>query len=188
MAILKSTSLKGRVESLLINEDSANLTTARVEAVAVSFAGLEGDVHSGLTRSSCVRVKKQYPVGTEIRNTRQISLVSVEELAVIAKKMGVDQIKPEWVGANLCVEGIDALTGLKPSSRLLFEGGVAIVIDMENEPCRFPGDIIDQTYPGQGKKFASAAMGLRGLTGWVERPGSLASGEVFEVHQPVSRP
>ncbi len=38
------------------------------EAVHVSYAGVAGEVHSGLTRPSCIRTVTQFPEGTEIRN------------------------------------------------------------------------------------------------------------------------
>ena len=48
----------------------------RSEAFA-SYAGLEDDVHAGLTRASCVRVTNLYPKGTEIRNVRQLSITTI---------------------------------------------------------------------------------------------------------------
>ena len=92
----------GRVSEECEGVRSAPLT----EAVHASFAGIEGETHAGLTRSSCVRVKSQYPEGTEIRNVRQLSIVSAEELAVIANEIGLSQVAPEWLGASMVVEGI----------------------------------------------------------------------------------
>ena len=80
MAILKPTRLEGRVDAVLINTDGErDLTTSPLDQVEVTYAGFKGDCHSGLTRSSCVRVKQQYAKGTEIRNTRQISILSSED-------------------------------------------------------------------------------------------------------------
>lgn len=187
MAVLKKMPFVGAVEALLINEDPADLSSLKVNSVIASYAGFDGDVHTGLTRQSCVRVKAQYPVGTEIRNTRQVSVVAVEELVQIASKMQVGEIKPEWLGVNLLVSGIPDLSQLSPSTRLIFSGGVSLVVDTENEPCKYPGEIIERFYPGTGKRFASAAMGLRGLTGWIERTGAIETGETIELHIPTQR-
>lgn len=187
MAVLRKTGVSAKVVSVLINPDGSDLATQTVDSVVVSYSGFDGDNHTGLTRSSCVRVKAQYPVGTEIRNTRQVSIVSSDELAEIARLMSVPYVQPEWVGANLCLSGIPDLTSLQPSSRLLFSGGVSIVVDMENEPCRFPGEIIAQHVVGDGLSFVKAAAGRRGVTGWIEKTGELSTGEAVEVHSPVQR-
>jgi len=51
---------------------------------------------------------------------------------------------------------------LPPSSRLIFSSGVSLVVDMENAPCRYPGDIIEKHHSGKRHLFAKAAQGLRG--------------------------
>jgi hypothetical protein len=189
MAILKKTALRGRVDALLLHRTGRDdITSESVDSVQASFAGFEGESHSGLTRESCVRVKQQYPVGTSIRNTRQISMVSLEELQQVAKALDIAAIAPAWLGANIGVSGIPDFTSLPPSSRLIFEGGVSLVIDMENEPCVYPARVIDGHYPGHGKHFVKHAKGRRGITAWVEREGQLSHGEFFTVHMPSTRP
>lgn len=187
MAVLKKTNIVGRCDQLLVNGDAADLTTENVDRVAVGFAGFEGDIHTSLTRLSCVRVKEQYTEGTEIRNVRQLSILSTEELQAIAQKMKIDRLDPAWVGANLLLSGIPHLTQLPPGSRLIFSAGVSLVVDMENEPCKYPGEIIDKVFPGRGKFFAKAAMGLRGITAWVEREGEIKNGEGVTLHMPPQR-
>ena len=188
MAILNDTGIRGTLSDLLLHKDgNADITSETVEAADVTYAGLTGESHSGLTRESCVRVKQQYPVGTVIRNTRQISIVSAEELAVIAGAIEIPAIAPAWLGANLCVSGVEDFTCLPPSTRLIFENGVSLVIDMENEPCVYPAKVIDKHYPGQGRHFVKHAIGRRGVTAWVEKEGSLSIGESFQVHAPKVR-
>jgi MOSC domain-containing protein YiiM len=155
--------------------------------VAVSYAGIAGEEHAGLTRPSCSRVVAQYPKGTEIRNVRQFSVLSVEELAAIAAKMGVARIDPAWVGASLVVEGIPDFTHLPPSSRLQGPDGVTLVVDMENRPCHLPAKVIDAHLPGVGGRFKAAAQGRRGVTAWVEREGVLRLGEMLRLHVPDQR-
>lgn len=188
MPILRPTELTGRIDAVLINEDGRDLTTSQLDRVNVTYAGFKGDCHSGLTRPSCVRVKLQYPVGTEIRNTRQISILSSEELAEIGDVLDLGEpVRPEWVGANLAITGIPRLTELPPSSRLLFEGGVSLVVDMENGPCKYPGEIIDRHHPGKGSWFPKHARGKRGVTAWVEREGDIAKGAEIALHIPPQR-
>jgi MOSC domain-containing protein YiiM len=155
--------------------------------MALTFAGFAEEVHSGLTRPSCSRVTKQHPKGTEIRNVRQLSVVSAEEMAEVARDMGLDQIDYAWVGASLVLEGIPDFTLLPPSSRLQGPDGVTLVVDMENRPCQEPAVTIDKAMPGQGKGFKRAATGKRGVTAWVEREGTLRLGDVVTLHIPDQR-
>lgn len=141
----------------------------------------------GLTRASCGRVQQQYAKNTEIRNVRQVTILSCEEMQQIANAMDIPTLLPEWVGANLSLSGITTLSQLPPSSRLIFEGGVSLVVDMENGPCKHPGDIIERHHPGHGKHFASAAMNQRGVTAWVEREGTIRQSEHVRLHIPPQR-
>ena len=91
------------------------------------------------------------------------------------------------VGANLLLSGIPDLTLLPPSSRLIFSSGASLVVDMQNAPCAYPGKVIDEHHPGKGKGFPRAAIDRRGLTAWVEREGSIATGDNVELHIPPQR-
>ena len=188
MAILKDSGLRGQVTALLVHsDDTTGIATGQQHSIRVTYAGFEGESHSGLTRASCVRVKRQYPIGTDIRNTRQITIVSDEELAEIAQRLDIAELAPGWLGANLGIVGIPRLTTLPPSSRLIFSGGVSLVVDMENEPCDGPAKEVEQRYPGKGRLFVKNALGRRGVTAWVEREGVLEQGDIVEVHMPPLR-
>jgi hypothetical protein len=180
--------LEARTEVILVNSTpDEDLSSSRVASVEVSYAGLQGESHSGLVRSSCVRVRHQYPQGTEIRNTRQISIVSTEELAIIADNMGIAELKPEWLGANLVVSGIPNFSQIPPSTRMIFAGGASLVVDLENSPCKYPGEIIERHHPGFGKLFAKAAVGHRGVTAWVEREGHINTSDAINLYIPPQR-
>ena len=168
------------VEKLLIR-------SAPVMEMPLSFAGYAGESHAGLTRPSCSRVMKQHKRGTEIRNVRQLAVVSLEEMAEVAAAMGLETFDYAWVGASLVVEGIPDFTHLPPSSRLQGPDGVTLVIDMENRPCQEPAVTIDAALPGMGKGFKRAATGKRGVTAWVEREGVLRLGDVLTLHIPDQR-
>jgi hypothetical protein len=180
--------LDARTEAILVNSTpQEDLSSSQIASVEVSYEGLQGESHSGLVRASCVRVRHQYPQGTEIRNTRQISIVSTEELAVIAEDMGIAGLQPEWLGANLLVSGIPCFSQIPPSTRMIFSGGASLVVDLENSPCKYPGEIIDRHHPGFGKLFAKAAVGRRGVTAWVEREGRINTGDSIDLFIPPQR-
>ena len=153
----------------------------------LSFAGFAGEVHAGMTRPSCSRVTAQYRKGTEIRNTRQVSLVSAEEMAQVAAELGLEAFDYAGSGASVVIEGIPDFTHLPPSSRLQGEGGATLVVDMENHPCIEVAKTIETARPGHGKAFKAAAKGRRGVTAWVEREGVLQLGEKVRVHVPGQR-
>ncbi|MBZ0130328.1 MAG: MOSC domain-containing protein [Rhodobacteraceae bacterium] len=187
--MLMPTDIYGQVAGLFINRDrAATLQSEAVTSVTATWDGFNGEAHGGLTRPSCSRVLRQYPRrGTEIRNTRQLTILSVEELAEIARRLGIPRLRPEWIGANLVMDGIPELTMLPPSSRLIFEGGASIVVDVENGPCNFPAEIIEAHHPGHGTAFATQARGLRGVVAWVEKPGRIEPGERARLHIPPQR-
>jgi len=188
MPVLMPSGITGKLELLLAEQEpGTGLVTRRVDSLHAGYDGLEGESHRGLTRLSCGRVALTYERGTEIRNTRQISIICLQELARIAEKMAVPRILPEWIGANLCLSGIPDLTALPPSARLVFADGPSLVVDMENHPCKHPGDILEKIYPGKGRLFPKMALGLRGVTAWVERPGTLRTGGGVAVHVPALR-
>lgn len=164
-----------------------NIRSQALENAFASYAGFDGDYHAGLTRASCVRVKAQHPKGTEIRNVRQFSILSLEEMKAIAAQIGLETLAPEHLGASIVVQGIPDFTHLPPSSRLQAENGTTIVIDMLNAPCLFPAREIEKDAEGHGKDFKSAAQGRRGVCAWVEREGQLAVGDTLRLHVPGQR-
>ncbi|MEM8868818.1 MAG: sulfurase [Pseudomonadota bacterium] len=188
MPVLSKTELTGKIVWLgRVADRNVTLRSDPVDRLQLGFDGVEGEYHSGLTRRSCARVLTQYPKGTEIRNTRQISLVSEEEVAATAETLGIPEICPEWIGATVVVRGLPDFTLVPPSSRLVFENGTSLTVDMENAPCIFPAREIDQHHPGVGKNYKTAARHRRGITAWVERPGVLETGARFHLHVPPQR-
>lgn len=156
--------------------------------VFASFAGVAGECHAGLTRPSCSRVSSQFSRGTEIRNVRQFSIISAEEMAAVAETIGIDAVLPEWMGASIMVRGLPDFTFIPPSSRLQTQSGTTLVVDMENRPCMFPGkEELEPRHPGKGKLLKTAANGKRGVTAWVEREGILRIGDRFTLHIPDQR-
>lgn len=185
MSALKPTQFIGRITWLgTVADRDAALESASLSRLSVSFAGPENEAHGGLTRPSCSRVLGQYPRNTEIRNTRQLSVLSAEDLAAIAADMGLERLDPALVGATMVIEGIPDFSHLPPSSRLQGANGATLVVDMNNRPCTLPARPIETRHPGFGKAFKPAARDRRGVTAWVEREGVFALGEEVRLHIP----
>ncbi|MBZ9957758.1 MULTISPECIES: MOSC domain-containing protein [unclassified Mesorhizobium] len=162
--------------------------TKAVEELQLGFDGIAGDFHAGITRRSGGR-EPWYQRGTEMRNERQLSLVSADELALVAERMGLKEIKPEWIGANLLIEGIPHLSMLPSGSLLFFKGGVTVKIDAQNKPCRVAGQSISEHVRAADRDatallFPKVAKRLRGLVAWVEKSGIVRSGEEISVRVP----
>ncbi len=188
MPALIATPFSGTIVWLgTVPDRRAGLTALGRETVMARFDGPEGEAHGGLTRPSCSRVMPLYARNTPIRNVRQFSILSAEDLAEIAARMGIDRLDPALVGATMVVQGIPDLSHLPPSSRLQAEGGATLVVDMQNRACVLPAKPIEAALPGFGKAFKAAASGRRGVTAWVEREGLLRLGDRVSLHVPDQR-
>jgi MOSC domain-containing protein YiiM len=132
-------------------------------------------------------VTAQHPKGTPIATERQVSILSAEEMAEIAARMGLATLDPARLGASIVIEGIDDLSHLPPSSRLQAPSGATLVVDMQNRPCVLPARSIDTVHPGFGRGFKTAANGRRGVTAWVQREGRIALGDTLVLHVPDQR-
>ncbi len=186
LQITRKFKIAGRVEGVLATPDTEDFQTEALEHLDLTFEGIPGDRHGGFTRKSGGR-EPWYPRGTEMCNERQISILSVEELAVIAGRLDIPELKPEWIGANIVVSEIANLSLVPPRTRLEFEGGVVIRIDGDNAPCRFAGAAVAANFPdreGLDLAFAQKARRLRGLVGFVEKPGTISAGETATAHIP----
>lgn len=170
-----------RVAELLI-ASGATFVSEPVERTRFVFGGFEGDFHAGVTRLSCSRTN-WHERGTLIANTRQISIVSVEECAEIAAYLEIDEVSPRLLGANLVTAGIDNLSGLPPGTRLQCPSGATLYVTEENGPCIQPGQKLAEALgqPRLQAAFVKAALGRRGLVALVEREGEVAAGDEIDV-------
>jgi len=187
MPVLLETEFKGEVVWAGETASDSGIASSVVDSLTFGFHGISGERHQGENRASCVRVRNLYPEGTKIRNVRQLTVLSEEELALIAADMGLDQVDPSALGANLVLRGIPDFTFVPPCSRLQGPDGVTLTVDMENRPCIFPGREIEKDHAGFGPKFKPAAKGRRGITAWVERPGHLKLGDSLRLFVPDQR-
>ena len=163
-----------------------------LKQMKLGFNGFDQDCHGGLTRLSCSRVLALHPKGTEIRNTRQLSILCAHELKAIQQTLGLERLDPAWLGASIVLKGLPDLSHLPPSSRLQSPDGCTLVVDMQNHPCRFPAiTIVDKLGPQSEhfiRAFKDAAKERRGLTAWVERGGTLSLGQRVRLFKPSQRP
>ncbi|MEM9277163.1 MAG: molybdenum cofactor sulfurase [Pseudomonadota bacterium] len=186
MKIIPAKKLQGKVTRVL-KADGDGFVSKDVEKLELTYGGIKGDYHEGLTRNSGGR-EPWYKRGTEMRNERHLSILSEEELTEIAPAMELDVVDPGWIGANLVFEGIPNLSYLPPRTLILFEHGVTLRIDGYNAPCRFAGGSIaehigieaeDHKKTDVALNFTKAAYMKRGLVAWVEREGEIRAGDTF---------
>lgn len=173
--------MHGVLESISITRNL--LPSETLDEVEVKMEGLNGDKHFGLTMKAGSK-QAPYPKGAEVRNVRQVSIVSDQELKQIAENMQIPHVEPAWVGGNLMISGIPNLTQLPSGSRFYFEGGVGIVVEGANMPCTTAGGSLQEQFPDRKDlttAFPKKAMGKRGLVAWVEKPGVIRKGEKVTV-------
>ncbi len=188
MKITPARKLSGKITQVL-KAEGEDFVSAPVDVLELTYGGIKGDFHEGLIRQSGSR-EPWYPRGTEMRNERQLSILSEEELIEIAGGMKIQKLEAGWIGANLVTEGIPKLSFLPPRTLLMFEGGVTLRIDGYNAPCRYAGGSIakhvgieadDHMKTDMALAFTDAAHMKRGLVAWVEREGTIRVGEGFTV-------
>lgn len=183
--------LEGILASIFVSLRTDSIITQRKEIARVFDNGLEGDKHTGWFRGADVRAK-HYPKGTRIWNSRQVSIVSEEELKEIGEAMKIPEIRPEWLGANLCLKGIPNLSLLPPGSKIFiasYYGGldVGFQITALNKPCINPGYIIQEHYSDIDHiecRFPTAAHNKRGVVAVVEHSGIIKEGSLVTVWVP----
>jgi hypothetical protein len=181
--------LRGQVGGVYAASSGRDLTSAAVASLPVDLGGVPGDRHYGFTRKSGSR-EPWYPRGTEMRSGRQVSIVSTEELAQVAERMGLPRLPPEWIGANIMVSGVPALSYLPPGTRLHFAGDASLVVEGINAPCRDAGRAIVRNSGGAQElelMFPKVALGLRGVIASVERAGTIRPGTDIQVRIPEQR-
>ncbi|MBX3005436.1 MAG: MOSC domain-containing protein [Anaerolineales bacterium] len=173
--------LVGWVAALAVT--AGELPGTAVERLELQLDGAVGDKHFGPTMKAN-RAQAPYPKGTQVRNVRQLSIVSAEELAEVAQRLALPVIEPTWIGANLMLAGVPELTQLPGGSRVYFEGGAGLVIEGENMPCVIAGGSLAAQTPGREELrtlFPKHALGKRGLVAWVEKAGVIQRGEQVTV-------
>lgn len=173
-----------------------HFVTSAVLSLDIDLAGIVGDLHAGPTRASGAR-EPWLPRGTLMRNDRQLSALCPAELAKIASRLDISELKPEWIGGNLLVSGLAAFSRIAPGSRLAiggswggkgrFDGGAVLRVEGYNKPCRKAGRAIAAALgkPDLEFAFVKTAASLRGLVLSVDVTGRVMPGDPVVVIPPV---
>lgn len=177
--------LKAKLVATLATSDPEDFQTTRVATLGLTLEGLAGDRHAGFTRAAGAR-EPWYRRGTEIKSGRQISIVSAEELWEIGHALGIPPIEPEWMGANLVLEGVPRLSFIPRGARVFMPSGASVVVEGQNAPCRYTGRAVamGSGRPGDEITFPKIARRLRGLVASVEHPGEARAGEDVTIQLP----
>jgi hypothetical protein len=188
MALLTRLSFQGLVSQLLLRPSrQGGFEKTATGQIDLTLDGPKGDCHTGATRLSDSRTTALYKRNIEIRNVRQLTLLALEELTLIAKDLGIAEVRPEWLGANIVTSGIPDLSLLPPSTRLQFPSGATIVVDMENLPCSQIAETVGQHHPEAQRLLVKKAMNRRGVTCWVEREGAIKVDDSVTLFIPPQR-
>jgi hypothetical protein len=181
--------LTGRVEAILTTSAKGRLgfQSETTDELVLDLEGITGNRHRGWTRKADGRVP-YLPRGTVIRNERQLSIVSVEDLAEIARRLGISDLDPRWLGANIVVSGMPHFSYLPRGTHLFFASKAVVIITDQNAPCTLSGDAIARQIPDRPDiqmGFAKHAHGLRGVTATVEHPGAVITNTTFDARLPA---
>lgn len=187
----------GVYEILPVADTQHPFVTHPCERLALDLSGIPGDVHGGVTRKSGAR-EPWLPRGTVLRNDRQLSALSADELAEVAADLGLDALPPEWIGGNLLFTGLERFSRIAPGSRLAiggswggsgrFDGGAVLRVEAYNFPCRQSGRAIAALAgrPELEFAFVKVAAALRGLVLSVDLAGTITPGDAVIVIPPVT--
>ncbi|MCZ6643574.1 MAG: MOSC domain-containing protein [Gammaproteobacteria bacterium] len=175
--------ISGRVAGLHVGEsDTEDLSKAPRSSVSLELDGIVDDNHRGFSRRAYAGDKE--PEGTERRNERQWSGVSMEEIKIISGNMDLEQeLSASDLGANICFEGLPGFSQLPKGSKFTFPSGAKLVAVEYNPPCIDMGEVLAEKYASRSgevltaARFPVAAIGLRGLVGVVDVPGDVHVGD-----------
>ncbi|MEM8814012.1 MAG: MOSC domain-containing protein [Pseudomonadota bacterium] len=184
--VISGKKLEGRAAALLV-PTGEGFQTKPVAAIDMTFTGVEGDSHAGWTRKSDSRTP-WYKRDNDIRNVRQVSMVSVEDLAAIAADLDVPTVAAAWIGANVVVEGIPDFSFLPAGTLLFFGDDCVLRVEERNAPCRHAGKAVAIRYEGRDDielAFPKMAVGRRGVVASVDRPGMARAGAPLKVSVPA---
>lgn len=181
--------LKGKVVNVSAGGND-DLSKDRQEQIEITFDGITGDHHAGPSRVAYSGEREAK--GTVLRNDRQWSGISIEELNEISERLDLaEPLTASTVGANLCVTGIPDFSLLPRGTRIKFPSGAALTIEEYNPPCIDMGNEIALKHttnagePVIARNWLKPAAGRRGVVGVIDVPGVIQVGdditvEVFE--------
>jgi len=113
-----------------------------------------------------------------------LNIQSKDGDAINSTNLGIDGLAPGVIADNIALTGIDNLTALPRMTRLEFESGAVLMTGGENTPCVIAGRMVAARYGTEPTAFPKAAIRLRGITAWVDRPGRISVGDAVRTHPP----
>ncbi len=174
--------ISGRVESLYVGRDKG-VQKEQCALLELCPDGIVGDRHSGTLKKADGR-DKGIVRGTMIRNWRQWSAISIEEIELMRKHLNLDELQGALLGPNFIVSGIENFTQL-PHGTLLRFPDAELFVEAENDPCTQAGRAIATVHSGIApQQFVKAAWHIRGLVGIVSQAGIARAGDSLEVTIP----
>ncbi len=189
----------GRVDAVCVCENGVR--SERRTKILLFDDGVRGDRHAGRQRQINVRDKTLLAFGipkdTPCAATRQVTAVSTEELASIARTLGIDgMIKLGSLGENLVITGIPRFTELPPGTFLCFKApdgtvrAAVLAVWGENTPCVVVGTKVQEDFPNCPNitgRFVKAADRKRGLALFVMCGGAIKEGDTVVALIPEHR-
>lgn len=168
--------------------DAGDVTSRVVDTLIFDEGGIVDDRHHGRQLSAGAR-QLYVARETKLLNLRQVSIVSLEELAEIARILGVDEVTGADLGANIVLSGVQNLSTFPAGINgvITFGGSVVVLYATgENEPCEGPGRAISiRTGVDVTNKFAKAAMHRRGIVAVVGQAGVIDTSLKAVLHFPA---
>ncbi len=174
--------ISGRVESLYVGRNKG-VRKDECAFLELRTDGIVGDRHSGDLKKADGR-DKGIVRGTMIRNWRQWSAISIEEVELMRKNLKLEELEGALLGPNFIVSGIENFTQL-PHGTLLRFPDAELFVETENDPCTQAGSAIATVHSGvTPHQFVKAAWHIRGLVGIVSKAGIVRVGDSLEVTIP----
>jgi hypothetical protein len=191
---------KYSIESVPDRSQDDYFMTEKVDKIKLDFAGIIGERHYGLTMIASTR-DKHYQKGTEIKNNKQWTAISLKNLREIENNLNLEneEIDAGYLGYHILVEGIDKFSNVARGSYLIispyseFKRGdpenIALIVHGEIIPCTIAGKSVELNLENRkiASKFPKAANGIRGLRGWVEVPGIVKAGQYIHLLEHTGR-
>jgi hypothetical protein len=171
----------GAVASLHLGSAKKSASTP-VSSLTLTFTGIVSDMHGGPTRVAGSR-EPAFKRGTRLANLRQVSLVSMEELDIIASRMGIKWLDPGWLAANIATEGAGPITQIPRGTIIRFPSGASLYVSDLNSPCSAAASLIrrhGRVSEEQTSRFVPHSRGRRGLLAFVYAEGEINAGNPIE--------
>lgn len=171
--------------------------TEERKSLELTLEGITGERHYGFSFESDARMKNLYERGTKVRFSRQWLAISEYELEEVTNSLESDhKITAEHIGANLLLDNIERLSKLPMMSHLIISRNktlvykdptnVVLVSYAEVKPCTIAAKAISEEIQNESisKNFVKCSNDFRGLSGWIEKGGTVKSGDYVFLLKP----